>query len=124
MKKNILHSINKRKIFVKSLLLTLFLPLVASASSANKWEDILPTGSTGSGFHELRAELEDKVKGNMGKFFALLGFVGSFIAYIVSHKGSVLFVGIVISLIAGGFVGIVGSFFNVGAAGFEPNSSP
>ena len=48
----------------------------------------------------------------------MLGFVGTFISYIMSHKGSVLVTGAVISVVAGGLVGIIGTFFNVGTKGF------
>lgn len=58
------------------------------------------------------------MQGNLGKLLALLGFIGTFIIYLMTHKGSVLFIGIVISLIAGGLVGIVGTFFNAGASAF------
>lgn len=121
MKKNqILNKISNRK---KALLFLLPLTAISAfASSANKWEDILPT-SGGSGFQYMREDLEDKIAGNLGKLIAVLGFLGAFISYIVSHKGSVLVLGVVISLIAGGLVGIIGTFFNVGAAGFEPNSA-
>jgi type IV secretory pathway VirB2 component (pilin) len=58
------------------------------------------------------------LQGNLGKLLALLGFAGTFIVYMMTHKGSVLFIGIVISLIAGGLVGISSSFFSAGTAAF------
>lgn len=73
-------------------------------------------------FGELLGTFIDWLQGNLGKLLALLGFIGTFIIYLMTHKGSVLFIGIVISLIAGGLVGIVGTFFNAGSAAFEINT--
>lgn len=108
-----IEKLKKRKILLLFILPFLFSPLLA----ANNWENILPA-STGSGFQYMREDLEAKISGNLGKLMAVIGFLGSFIGYIVSHKGSILMLGITISLIMGGFVGIVGTFFNVGTAGF------
>jgi len=55
---------------------------------------------------------------NLGKLLALIGFAGTFIVYMMTHKGGVLFVGVIISLIAGGLVGISETFFNAGANSF------
>jgi len=57
--------------------------------------------------------------GSLGKLLALLGFAGTFIVYMMTHKGSVLFIGIVISLIAGGIPGISQTFFNAGTNSFD-----
>lgn len=107
-----------KKIKNRKLLLFIILPfMLTPLLAANNWENILPA-STGSGFQYMREDLEDKISGNLGKLMAVIGFVGSFIGYIVSHKGSILMLGITISLIMGGFVGIVATFFNVGTSGF------
>ena len=50
---------------------------------------------------------------------ALIGFAGTFIVYMMTHKGSVLMIGIVISLLAGGMVGISEIFFNAGKDSFN-----
>lgn len=75
----------------------------------------------GDSFGELLGTFITWLQGNLGKLLALLGFIGTFIIYLMTHKGSVLFIGVVISIIAGGLVGIVGTFWNVGAATFEIN---
>lgn len=77
--------------------------------------------SDSDSFGELLGTFIDWLQGNLGKLLALLGFIGTFIIYLMTHKGSVLFIGVVISIIAGGLVGIVGTFWNVGAATFEIN---
>lgn len=85
---------------------------MASASTTSGWAE-----DTDS-FGDLLGTFIDWLGGNLGKLLALLGFIGTFIIYLMTHKGSVLFIGIVISLIAGGLVGIVATFFNAGSAAF------
>lgn len=70
-------------------------------------------------FGDLLFTFKGWLEGNLGKLLALLGFIGTFIIYLMTHKGSVLFIGIVISLIAGGIVGIVDTFFTAGATAFN-----
>lgn len=70
-------------------------------------------------FGELFDVFEGWLTGNLGKLLALLGFAGTFLVYMMTHKGSVLFVGIVISLIAGGMVGISQTFFGAGTEAFK-----
>ena len=72
----------------------------------------------GDSFGDLFTTFSDWLTGNLGKLLALLGFAGTFIIYMMTHKGSVLFIGIVISLIAGGMVGISETFFNAGSSAF------
>jgi len=74
-------------------------------------------------FGDLLSTFINWLQGNLGKLLALLGFAGTFIIYLMTHKGSVLFIGIIISLIAGGIVGIVSTFFNAGAAAFETHTA-
>jgi type IV secretory pathway VirB2 component (pilin) len=73
-------------------------------------------------FGTLKGEFVTWLQGNLGKLLALLGFVGTFIVYMMTHRGSILFVGIIISLIAGGMVGISETFFNAGADAFNPTN--
>lgn len=109
---------NLKKIQNRKLALLLIIPmLITPLFATNNWENILPA-SSGSGFQYMREDLQDKISGNLGKLMAIIGFLGSFIGYIVSHKGSILMLGVTISLIMGGFVGIVATFFNVGTSGF------
>lgn len=70
-------------------------------------------------FGQLAGTFATWLSGNLGKLLALLGFAGTFIVYMMTHKGSVLFIGIVISLIAGGMVGISQTFFNAGIDAFD-----
>jgi type IV secretory pathway VirB2 component (pilin) len=74
--------------------------------------------ATTDSFGQLLEKFVTWMQGNLGKLLALIGFIGTFIIYLMTHKGSVLFVGIIISLIAGGLVGIVSTFFNAGATAF------
>ena len=91
---------------------------MASASTTSGWAE-----DTDS-FGDLLGTFIDWLGGNLGKLLALLGFIGTFIIYLMTHKGSVLFIGIVISLIAGGLVGIVATFFNAGSAAFTIKPAP
>jgi len=70
------------------------------------------------GFGALFDIFKSWLTGNLGKVLALVGFAGTFIVYMMTHKGSVLMVGIIISLIAGGMVGISDIFFDAGTASF------
>ncbi len=85
----------------------------ASGGTASGW------AGTDDSFGDLLGTFIDWLGGNLGKLLALLGFIGTFIIYLMTHKGSVLFIGIVISLIAGGLVGIVATFFSAGATAFQ-----
>ncbi len=91
---------------------------MASATTTSSW-----AGDNDS-FGDLLGTFIDWLGGNLGKLLALLGFIGTFIIYLMTHKGSVLFIGIVISLIAGGLVGIVATFFNAGSAAFQIKPAP
>lgn len=88
-----------------------------ATTTGTSWAD------DGDSFGELLGTFITWLQGNLGKLLALLGFIGTFIIYLMTHKGSVLFIGVVISIIAGGLVGIVGTFWNVGASTFEINNS-
>ena len=74
--------------------------------------------ASGDSFGDLFNTFKDWLTGNLGKLLSLLGFAGTFIVYMMTHRSSILFTGIVISLIAGGLVGISDTFFNVGTASF------
>ncbi len=70
-------------------------------------------------FSELLDVITKWMKGSLGKVIALFGFIGTFVLYAMTHRGSVLFIGVLISLIAGGLVGIVNTFFDIGATSFH-----
>ena len=74
-------------------------------------------------FGQLNSVLMDWLNGNLGKLLALIGFAGTVIVYMMTHKGSVLFIGIVITLIVGGMVGISQTFFNIGIDSFEDGTT-
>jgi len=58
------------------------------------------------------------LQGNLGKILALLGFFGTVVVYMMTHKASVLVIGIIISVLIGGAVGISDIFFNAGLGSF------
>lgn len=113
--------VQKKKRLIRTIAL-LSIPVLgistAFASGGNNWEHTLPTGGSGDMFVQLRTDLQEKIGGNLGKSVAMLGFVGTFFTYVLSHKGSTLVTGAVISLVAGGLTGIIGTFFNAGTKGF------
>ena len=74
-------------------------------------------------FADLFNVFEEWLEGNLGKLLALIGFAGTVIVYMMTHKGSVLFIGVVITIIVGGMVGISQTFFNVGATSFSDGSA-
>lgn len=100
------------------------LALAAVGSVSSLMATTTGFASDDDSFGELLGTFITWLQGNLGKLLALLGFIGTFIIYLMTHKGSVLFIGVVISLVAGGLVGIVGTFFNAGAEAFEINAAP
>lgn len=74
--------------------------------------------ATNDSFGDLLGIFTDWLSGNLGKLLALLGFAGTFIVYMMTHKGTVLMVGVIISVIAGGIAGISDTFFSVGQSSF------
>jgi hypothetical protein len=105
-------SLKSKKNNLKILILSLFsIPLIAET---NNW-----TETSDSDFDPLISLASDWISGNIGKTLALIGFMATFIAYMTTHKGSTLFIGTIFSFVAGGLVGIIGSFFNIGTLGFE-----
>jgi len=75
-------------------------------------------GDTQDSFGDLFTVFKDWLQGDLGRLLALLGFAGTFIIYLMTHKGSVLIIGVIISLVAGGLVSISGTFFNMGTSVF------
>ena len=88
--------------------------MVASANN----NPITSSTSGDKGFENLFMIFDSWLSGNLGKLLALIGFAGTFIVYMMTHKGSVLMIGVIISLIAGGMVGISGIFFDAGNNSF------
>ena len=85
--------------------------LASSASAA-------ALGDTTDSFGSLLGLFVTWMQGNLGKMLALLGFIGTFVIYLMTHKAGVLFIGIIISIIAGGMIGIVSTFFDAGTGAF------
>lgn len=81
------------------------------------------TTDTQDSFYDLFQLMSAWMQGSLGKVIAIFGFIGTFILYAMTHRGSVLFIGVLISLIAGGLVGIVLTFFNIGQQSFKTYSS-
>ena len=59
-----------------------------------------------SSLHKLFLSFTTYLLGNIGKLIALLGFMVTFIIYMMTHKGYLLFVGLIMSLIIGSIVGL------------------
>ncbi len=87
---------------------------VAMAATSNQGD---------TSFGKLFDQFKQWFQGNLGKLLALLGFAGTFVVYMMTHRGSILFVGIIISLLAGGLIGISGAFFDAGKGAFNPSTS-
>jgi len=79
----------------------------------------MASGSDNAAFSSLYNQFTTWFSGSLGKILALLGFAGTFIVYMMTHKAGVLFIGIIISLVAGGLIGIANTFFNAGASAFS-----
>ena len=60
-------------------------------------------------FHDLYVH----IIGNIGKFISLFGFGITFLIYLITHKGSVLFLGILLSIIIGMIIGISSLFTDI-----------
>ena len=95
--------------------LALIALLGATSLVATQAEDV---ASGKEGFDKLYTIFLTWMGGSLGKVLGLIGFAGTFIAYMMTHKGQVLFVGIIISLIAGAIPGIAELFFNAGSQTF------
>jgi len=93
--------------------------LSALALSTSGFAASSGTAGTEDSFGDLFAVFKNWLQGDLGKLLALLGFAGTFIIYLMTHKGSVLIIGVVISLIAGGLVSISNTFFNIGSTMLE-----
>lgn len=58
------------------------------------------------------------VQGSLGYIIALLGMLGTIIVYAFTHKGAVLFIGMLLSFFVGGVVGISKTMFSIGTGAF------
>ena len=79
--------------------------------------------SSNTAFASLYDQFTTWFSGSLGKILALLGFAGTFIVYMMTHKAGVLFIGIIISLVAGGLIGIANTFFSAGRTAFPSSSA-
>lgn len=60
--------------------------------------------------------IQDYLSGNLEKMLALIGFLGTFIVYMMTNEEESLVIGATISLLAGGIVGISSIFFKEGSS--------
>lgn len=95
---------------------------IAAAAAVVGLSTNLVAATGDESFGDLFGTFNDWLSGSLGKLLALLGFAGTFLVYMMTHKGSVLFIGIVISLIAGGLPGISQTFFSAGSSSFETHA--
>jgi type IV secretory pathway VirB2 component (pilin) len=107
-----------KNVEIKNAKLTKGLVALASVAALSTVATAGTLGTTSDSFGDLLNVFVTWMNGNLGKMLALLGFIGTFVIYLMTHKGGVLFIGIIISLIAGGLVGIVSTFFAAGSAAF------
>ena len=112
-------TIRKEKGLSKAALIAGSVALAATGAFAD--DSTTDTGT--QSFGQLLTIFTDWFTGNLGKLLSLLGFAGTFIVYMMTHKASVLFVGIIISLLAGGMIGISKTFFDAGASSFGSTAS-
>ena len=117
-----MNKVTSKKNIAKLLLAgvaTLGLSTAAFAGGATPGTAAKTFGDQSDSFGDLLSQFTEWMRGNLGKLLALIGFIGTFVIYLMTHKGSVLFIGVIISLIAGGLVGIVATFFSAGEKAFE-----
>jgi len=58
------------------------------------------------------------IQGSLGLTIALLGMLGTVIVYAFTHKGSTIFIGMLISFFVGGIVSISNTMFHIGMDAF------
>lgn len=92
------------------LLLVISLLLTVNAEAA--------TTISGGSFDNFYAAIVDWIQGSLGYVIALLGVIGTMIIYAFTHKGSVLFIGMLLSFFVGGAVGISRTMFDIGGSTF------
>lgn len=69
-------------------------------------------------FNNFYDALVSWVQGSLGYVIALLGMLGTIIVYAFTHKGAVLFIGMLLSFFVGGVVGISKTMFSIGTGTF------
>lgn len=96
----------------KFLLMSMASAVVASSASA------ATTVDDGS-FQDFYDAIVSWIQGSLGYVIALLGMIGTLIIYAFTHKGAVLFIGMMLSFFVGGVVGISQTMFHLGAGTFS-----
>ena len=111
MKKNENEKLEGEKGFAvsKGLVAVAALTVASSAFAAD----------TDGSFTDLLKVFTDWLQGDLGRLLALLGMAGTFVAFLMTHRFSVLFIGIIISLVAGGLVSISKTMFLLGTTSFD-----
>jgi hypothetical protein len=88
--------------------------LMALASANANAATTIDDGS----FQDFYDAMVSWIQGSLGYVIALLGMIGTLIVYAFTHKGAVLFIGMLLSFFVGGVVGISQTMFNLGAGTF------
>ncbi len=76
------------------------------------------TSIDGGSFDNFYDAMVSWVQGSLGYVIALLGMLGTIIVYAFTHKGAVLFMGMLLSFFVGGVVGISKTMFTIGTGTF------
>jgi len=117
-KENLQEKIKKEKQEASFLKKTLIVGAVLGTSVAFA-DDASSSGD--NAFGQLFGIFTTWLQGNLGKILSLIGFFGTVVVYMMTHKASVLVIGVVISVLIGGAVGIAGIFFSAGLNSFNGN---
>lgn len=88
--------------------------LLAQSASASASAATVDGGS----FDNFYDAMVSWVQGSLGYVIALLGMLGTIIVYAFTHKGAVLFMGMLLSFFVGGVVGISKTMFTIGTGTF------
>jgi hypothetical protein len=100
------HSTRKKAFFI----LAGMAALATNASAAT-------TIDAGS-FDDFYGAIASWIQGSLGYVIALLGMIGTLVIYAFTHKGAVLFIGMLLSFFVGGAVGISQTMFKIGSDTF------
>lgn len=90
------------------------------ATTAGDFTAINDSAVTDDGsFGDFYVAIISWIQGSLGYVIALLGMIGTLIVYAFTHKGAVLFIGMLLSFFVGGVVGISQTMFLLGTNSFD-----
>jgi len=98
----------------RSKLLAVAALTALAAVGANAADSNTTSATANQAFGGLYKTFSTFMSNNLGKTLSLLGFIGTVIIYMMTHRGSILFVGIMISIMAGAAVPLANYFFDIG----------